>query len=165
MTLTGTVGGGLMGAGLLGGALALVGVATDDGGEFISPALMGLVYGGAIGYWLGQAVGASWGSATDTRRVPVTRLLLPAAIWTGAGLAAFGLIGNGFEVEDTPGTDGSWYLGAAAGALVQIVGMSVTTHRTAAKASREPPRVSLSVYRSRDQGLTAALRIPLQHLF
>jgi len=162
-TLLGTAGVGVAGAALVGGTFALLGEVTSDGDEFLSPTQLGLIYGGVIGYWLGQAVGGSLGSATDAGRVPVKRLLVPAAIWTGAGLVVFGLVGSGFEVEDSPGTDASWYVGAAAGALVQLVGMSIATHRIASNESRGGSHASLRLYPSADGGLAAALRFQPRH--
>jgi hypothetical protein len=164
-TLVGTVGGGLLGATLVGGTLGLVGLASEDGGELVSPAALGLLYGGVIGYWLGQAVGGSWGSATDAHRLSRRRLLWPAALWTSAGLVVAGVIGNSFEVENSTGTDKSWYVGGAVGTLVQVVGMSVTTHRTALNESRAASLVSLRFYPSPDHQLTAALQLRLGHPF
>lgn len=171
-TLMGTGGGGLMGAVLVGGTLALLGEATTGGGGLISPTEAGLILGGGVGYWLGQAVGGSWGSGTAAHRVPTSRLLVPAALWTGAGLAVFGLIGNGFEEEGTPGTDASWYVGAAVGALVQVAGMSVTTYRIAEGAgSREQgvgsktSNVSFRFYPSSGQRIVAAMHIRTSHPF
>lgn len=167
-TLMGTVGGGLVGATLVGGTFGLVGLATQDGSEFLSPAALGLVYGGVIGYWLGQAVGGSWGSATDAHRLSRSQLLWPAALWTTAGFVTFALVGDGFDSEDGEEVDQtSWYVGAAVGAVVQILGMSITTHRKAATSSRTTPSspMSLRFYPSRDERLVAAVSVRLNHPF
>ena len=141
-TVGGTLGGGLVGGAALGlaGALLSEAVFEDD----IVPAYApGLIIGASVGYWLGQAWGASWGSATTEHRLPTSSYLMPAALWTGAGLGIYALIGDAFDPEEGEATDyTSWYIGAVVGGLVQVVGMSTTAHRMAV---REAGLVSMPV--------------------
>jgi len=159
-TLLGTVGGGVLGAAAVGGTLGLLLEATDDDTGIVSGAVAGFILGAPVGYALGQAFGASWGSATAAVRIPRRRLVLPALLWTGAGLAVYGLIGDGFDPED--GNDlTSWYVGAVVGGTISMVGMSVTAHRMAVGASREPDGVALRLSPSREHGVMVVLSVAL----
>lgn len=162
-TLGGTVGGGVVGAAAIALPMALLfELTTEDG--VISSSSAGVILGAPIGYWLGQAWGASWGSGTSSHRVSATRYLLPAALWTGAGLGVYALIGDGFDPEDGERPDyTSWYVGAVVGGLVQVLGMSVTAHYMAAGDVERPgpSPVSLRLRPGPNGGLVAETGVRL----
>lgn len=157
-TLAGTLGGGLAGAAVVGGLGGLVGETLDDGSGLVSLGYAYFVLAAPVGYWLGQAIGASWGASGPGHDVTTRELLLPAALWTGAGLAIYGLIGDAFDPEDGRGVDRtSWYVGAALGAALQITGMSLTAYRAGKKKASSTDPVSTRETASHAEGRSRTL--------
>lgn len=143
-TLAGTVGGGLVGAAVVGGVAGLLGEALGGDETIIPIGVAWFSVAAPVGYWLGQAVGASRGASGPGHQVRTRELLLPAALWTGAGIGTWVLIGESFEPE--AGVDAtSWYVGAAVGAVLQVTGMSVTAYRRARGKHRSDDSGSVSV--------------------
>lgn len=134
-TLLSTIGGAAAGAAVVGGFFALMESQQEDESQFdlFGGTLFAVALGAPIGYWLGQAAGGSWGGSWSGRQISMGELLLPAAFWTGVGIAVTGLIGNAF---DGPNTGYSpYYAGAAVGVVVSGLGMSWSVHRKARQNS------------------------------
>lgn len=145
-TLTGTVGGGILGAAAVGGTAGLLAEAMTEDQAIVPIGGVWFTVTAPVGYWLGQALGASWGASGPDHEVTTRQLLLPAALWTGAGLSTYVLIGDGFDPEDRVDHT-SWYVGAALGAALQISGMSLTAYRGAKKEHRSSSTLPSTTFR------------------
>ena len=132
--LVSTVGGGAIGAAIVGGFFALS-ESQDNESQFdlFGGTLFAVALGAPIGYWLGQSLGGSWAGSWSGRRISMAELLLPAALWTGVGIAVTGLIGNAFDGTNTGYSP--YYAGAAVGVVVSGLGMSWSVHRKARQNS------------------------------
>lgn len=160
----GTVGGGLVGAAVVGGVAGLLGEALGEDEEIVPMGAVWMTLAAPVGYWLGQAMGASRAASGPGHRVTTGELLLPAALWTGAGLATYVLIGDGFDPEGGAAPDyTSWYVGAALGAALQITAMSVTAYRAAVGKHRSGGEgaASLRVVPRPDGRADVEARIPV----
>ena len=134
-TLVYTMGGGAVGAAVVGGLFALSESQENQRQSLIGGTTFALAVGSSIGFWLGQSFGGSRGGSWSGRRISRKELLLPSALWTGAGITVAGLIGAGLDGRGGLTNYKSYDLGAAVGGVVSALGMSWSVHRKAGQES------------------------------
>lgn len=135
--------GGLIGGVLIGGLGAGIGAVLlepeDD--DFMRSEQIGGIFGFALGYPVGVALGTRFAAAPAGHRPSAGWMLLTSAVTAGLGVLVWNVMGRTADARNPDGDNiNMWYVGAGVGALVHLgatsyVAWSEARHRNHASAT------------------------------
>lgn len=133
--------GGVVGGVLIGGVAAGIGalVLEPEDDDFMRSEQVGAIFGFALGYPVGVALGTRYAAAPAGHRPSAGRMLLASAVTAGMGALVWNVTGRTADQRNPDGDNiDMWYVGATVGSLVHVGATSWVAWREARRMRRAP---------------------------